>query len=149
MANLLEMTKAGVVVGLGSDGYSPRMWEEFKAAFHVQKLRAGDPRVAYGEAYAAALLNNRKIARKAWGIEIGAIVPGARADLLLVDYWPPTPLTSDNLFGHFLFGVANAPVDTLIVNGKFVVRDKKIQTVDERAIMEKTSAQARELWRRF
>ena len=148
-ANLLEMTKAGVLVGLGSDGYSPRMWEEFKAAFHVQKLRAGDPRVAYGEAYAAALLNNRKIAHKAWGLDIGAIVPGARADLLLVDYWPPTPLTSDNLFGHFLFGVANAPVDTLIVNGKFVVRDKKIQTVDERAVMEKASAQAQALWRRF
>jgi putative selenium metabolism protein SsnA len=148
-ARLLEMTKAGVTVGLGSDGYSPRMWEEFKAAFHVQKLTAGDPRVAYHEAYAAALLNNRKIARKAWGLDIGAIVPGARADLLLVDYWPPTPLTPDNLFGHFLFGIANAPVDTLIVNGRFVVRDKKIQTVDERAVMERASTQARALWRRF
>ena len=148
-ARLLEMTKAGVTVGLGSDGYSPRMWEEFKAAFHVQKLTAGDPRVAYSEAYAAALLNNRKIARKAWGLDIGAITPGARADLLLVDYWPPTPLTRDNLFGHFMFGIANAPVDTLIVNGRFVVRDKKVQTVDERAVMERASTQARALWRRF
>ena len=148
-AKLLEMMKAGVLVGLGSDGYTPRMWEEFKAAFHVQKLRAGDPRVGYAEAYAAALLNNREIARKVWGLEVGRIAPGARADLVLADYWPPTPLTKDNLFGHFLFGIANAPVDTLIVNGRVVVRGKKIETVDEPAVMEKASAQARALWRRF
>ena len=48
-----------MLVGLGSDGYSPRMWDEFKTAFHVQKLRTGDPRVGYAEAYAAAFLNNR------------------------------------------------------------------------------------------
>ena len=60
-------------MGLGSDGYSPRMWEEFKTAFHVQKLQARDPRVAYAEAYAAAFLNNRTIVKKLWGMEIGRI----------------------------------------------------------------------------
>ena len=139
MARLLEMFRQGVLVGLGSDGYTPRMWEEFKAAFHVQKVREGDPRVAYAEAYAAALLNNRTIARKIWGWEIGRIETGARADLLLVDYFPPTPLDSSNLFGHFLFGIANAPVDSLLVNGRFVLRHKECVTVDEREVAEKAS----------
>jgi putative selenium metabolism protein SsnA len=149
MARLLEMFRRGVLVGLGSDGYTPRMWEEFKAAFHVQKLRERDPRVAYAEAYAAALLNNRTIAKKIWGWEIGRIETGARADLLLVDYYPPTPLSSDNLFGHFLLGIANAPVDSLIVNGRFVLRNKECVTVNEREMAEKAAAQARALWRRF
>jgi putative selenium metabolism protein SsnA len=149
VAHLLEMFQQGVLVGLGSDGYTPRMWEEFKAAFHMQKVRTGDPRVAYAEAYAAALLNNRTIARKIWGWDIGRIEPGARADLILVDYYPPTPLDSSNLFGHFLFGIANAPVDSLIVNGRFVLRNKECVTVDERAVAEKAAAQARALWRRF
>ena len=146
---LLRLSQKGVLVGLGSDGYSPRLWDEFKTAFHLQKLRARDPRVAYHEAYAAAFLNNRTIAKKAWGLDIGRIEPGAKADLVLIDYYPPTPMDSSNLFGHLLFGIANAPVDSLVVNGKHVLRGGKIVTVDERAIAEKAVLQARSLWQRF
>ncbi|MGA2267209.1 MAG: putative aminohydrolase SsnA [Bryobacteraceae bacterium] len=148
-ARLLELFRRGVLVGLGSDGYSPRMFDEFKTAFHVQKLQARDPRVAYAEAYAAALLNNRSIVKKVWGMEIGRIEKGARADLMLVDYYPPTPLDSGNLFGHILFGIANAPVDSLIVDGRYVLRDKQCVNVDERRIAEKAAARARALWERF
>ena len=148
-AKLLELMHKGALVGLGSDGYTPRMWDEFKTAFHVQKLRAGDPRVAYAEAYAAALLNNRTIAKKIWGMEIGRIETGARADLILVDYFPPTPIHTDNLFGHLLFGIANAPVDSLMVNGRWVVRERKCVTVDEQAVAEKARKQAQDLWSRF
>ncbi len=146
---LLELNRRGVLVGLGSDGYTPRMWDEFKTAFHLQKLLARDPRVAYAEAYAAAFLNNRAIVKKAWGLDLGRIEPGAKADLVLIDYLPPTPLDAGNLFGHLLFGISNAPIDSLIVNGKHVVRSGKIVTVDERAIREKASIQARQLWQRF
>ena len=143
------MIRQGVLVGLGTDGYTARIWDEFKTAFHVQKVREGDPRVAYAEAYALALLNNRTIARKIWGWEIGRIETGARADLMLVDYYPPTPLDGTNLFGHLLFGIANAPVDSLLVNGRFVLRGKECVTVDERAVAEKALIHARRLWERF
>ncbi len=148
-ARLLELMRRGVAAGLGSDGYSPRMWDEFKTAFHLQKLRTGDPRVGYAEAYAAAFVNNREIVRKVWGMDVGRIVRGARADLILVDYFPPTPLRADNLFGHLLFGIANAPLDALMVNGRFIVQNGHCVTLDERAVAEKASAQARSLWRRF
>jgi putative selenium metabolism protein SsnA len=148
-AKLLEMIARGVLVGLGSDGYTPRMWEEFKTALNLQKLRRGDPRVGYAEAYAAALLNNRTIAQEIWGLKLGRIEPGAQADLILVDYYPPTPLHSENLFGHILFGIANAPVDSLLVRGRYVIRGKECVTVDERAVAEKAASQARALWERF
>jgi putative selenium metabolism protein SsnA len=149
IAKLLELMRAGVLVGLGSDGYSPRMWDEFKTAFHLQKVRTRDPRVGYAEAYAAALLNNRTIAKKLWGIEIGRIEAGARADLILVDYYPPTPLDASNLFGHLLFGIANAPVDTLIVDGRVVLRDKRCATADEAAVAGRATRQAKALWQRM
>jgi cytosine/adenosine deaminase-related metal-dependent hydrolase len=149
VAKLIELLGAGVLVGLGSDGYSPRMWEEFKTAFHLQKVRTGDPRVGYGEAYAAALLNNRSIAKKLWGMDIGTIEAGARADLMLVDYYPPTPIHAGNLFGHLLFGIANAPIDTLIVDGRIVVQDKRCVTVDERDVAARATRQAKALWERF
>jgi cytosine/adenosine deaminase-related metal-dependent hydrolase len=146
---LLELNRLGVLTGLGSDGYTPRMWDEFKTAFHVQKLQARDPRVAYTEAYAAAFLNNRTIVKKAWSLDLGRIETGAKADLVLIDYLPPTPIHGGNLFGHLLFGISNAPIDSLIVNGRYVLRHGRIINVDERAICEKASVQARELWQRF
>ena len=148
-APLLELFSGGVLVGLGSDGYSPRIWDEFKTAFHLQKLRARDPRVGCAEAYAAAFENNRAIVRKIWGWELGRIETGAQADLMLVDYFPPTPIDSSNLFGHLLFGVSNAPVDSLMVAGRWVLRDKHCVNVDERRTAKKATARARALWERF
>jgi putative selenium metabolism protein SsnA len=148
-AKLLELVRRGVLVGLGTDGCGPSLWDEFKTALDVQKLRERDPRAGHAEAYAAAFLNNRDIVRKLWGWELGRIEPGAKADLILVDYFPPTPLTADNLFGHLLFGIANAPVDSLMVEGRWVVRGRECVTVDERAIAGKATTQARALWNRL
>jgi cytosine/adenosine deaminase-related metal-dependent hydrolase len=82
-------------------------------------------------------------------MEIGRIEKGAAADLILVDYYPPTPLDSGNLFGHILFGIANAPVDSLMVNGRYVLRDKHCVNVDERGVAEKAAKRACALWERF
>ena len=148
-ARLRDLFQRNVLVGLGSDGYTPRMWEEFKTAIHAQRLTSGDPRAGYSEAYAAALLNNRTIVRKAWGMDLGRIERGARADFILVDYYPPTPLTGENLPGHALFGIANAPVDSLMVDGRWVVRERRCVNLDEQAVAEKASAQAKALWNRL
>ena len=146
---LLELFRDGVTVGLGSDGYSPRLWEEFKTAVNLQKVRTRDPRVGCAEAYAAAFRNNRAIVRKIWGTEVGRVETGAKADLALLDYFPPTPLESANVFGHLLFGIANAPVDSLMVNGRWVLRDKQCVNVDARRVAEKASKRARALWERL
>ena len=149
IANLPALFRLGIRVGLGSDGYSPRMWDEFKAATQLQKVRARDPRVGAAEAYAALFSGNRDIVKQIWGTTIGRIAPGARADLLLVDYLPPTPIDSSNLFGHLLFGVSNAPVHSLMVNGRWVLRDGHCVNLDEREIAEKSAACAKALWERF
>jgi putative selenium metabolism protein SsnA len=149
IANLPALFRRGVRVGLGSDGYSPRMWDEFKLGYHLQKLRARDARVGGTEAYAAAFLNNRDIVKQIWGTEVGRIESGARADLLVADYLPPTPIDSSNLFGHLLFGVSNAPVHSLMVNGRWVLRDGHCVNLDERQIAEKAAACAKALWERF
>ncbi len=147
VARLRDLLRAGVLVGLGSDGYSPRLAEEFKTSYHLQKLR-GSPQAAL-DGYAVAFLNNRQIVEKIWGLKLGRIAEGAPADFVLVDYDPPTPLDAGNLFGHLLFGIAHAPVDSLVVNGRFVLRDKRCVNVDEAAIAEKARKQARRLWQRF
>jgi putative selenium metabolism protein SsnA len=149
VADLPAMGRVGTTIGIGSDGFSPRMWNEFIVATHLQNVRARDPRAGGVEAYRALFRGNREIVKQIWGTEVGRIAPGARADLLLVDYFPPTPINSSNLFGHLLFGVSNAPVDSLMVDGRWVVRDGHCVNVDERAIAEKAAACAAALWERF
>jgi putative selenium metabolism protein SsnA len=149
IADLPALGRASVCVGLGSDGFSPRMWDEFKAAYHLQKVRARDPRVAAAEVFAAAFLNNREIVKKIWGTTLGRIEPGAKADLVVLDYQPPTPIGSANLFGHLLFGIANAPVRALMVGGRWVVRDGYCVNVDERQIAARAAARAKALWERL
>lgn len=135
----------GVLTGLGTDGFSPRIWDEVKTSLGLTKLSARDPRAGCPD----LLLSNRAIAKKIWGFDIGCIETGARADLILLDYFPPTPIHTGNLFGHLLFGVANAPVDSLIVNGRFVLREKQLVTVDEARIAQKAAARAKALWERL
>ena len=123
-----------VLTGLGTDGFSPNLWDEFKTA------KQGGPNL---------LLHNRDIVKKIWGLDVGRIETGARADLMLVDYFPPTPVDSSNVFRHLLSGVANAPVDSLIVNGRYVMRERKLVNVEEGRIAEKAAARAKRLWERL
>jgi putative selenium metabolism protein SsnA len=143
--DILDLARRGVQVGLGSDGYTPRLWDEFRTALHVQTLKARDPR----SAYSGALWNNRIIVKKLWGLDLGRIETGAQADLVVMNYFPPTPLTTGSLFGHLLFGVSNAPVDSLIVNGRYVLREKELVNVDERLIATQAAARAKALWERL
>ncbi len=135
----------GVLVGLGTDGYSPRLWGDWKMSLHLQRLGARDPRVGY----AGALLNNRCIVKKIWGWEVGRIEPGAQADLVLADYFPPTPLHRGNLLDHLLFGISHAPVHSLLVQGRYVVREGHCLHVDERRVAAKAAACAKALWERL
>ncbi|MCX6618852.1 MAG: chlorohydrolase, partial [Acidobacteria bacterium] len=60
-----------------------------------------------------------------------------------------TPLDSGNLFGHLLFGIADARVSRLAVHGRWVVADGRCVNVDEAAIAERARRQAKQLWKRM
>ena len=66
--------------------------------------------------------------------------------MILVDYFPPTPLNCENIWGHILFGIADATVDTTIINGKIVMRGKKLLNVDEQEAAAKSREFAQRVW---
>jgi cytosine/adenosine deaminase-related metal-dependent hydrolase len=99
--------------------------------------------------FAAAFLNSREIVSKIFGATVGRIQPGAKANLLVLDYYPPAPISCANLFGHLLFGISNAAVNALLVEGRWVVRDGSCTNVDERQIAEAAAARAKALWERL
>jgi cytosine/adenosine deaminase-related metal-dependent hydrolase len=50
---------------------------------------------------------------------------GYTADLVILDYAPPTPLESANVAGHMIFGMNGSHVETVIVNGKIVMEKRR------------------------
>ena len=151
VAPVETMLRGGVRVGLGNDGFSNNMWAEWKAAYLVHKLWHGDPRRMNGyDVVKMAVTNNAALARVFWpAAPVGEIAPGAYADLILVDYHPFTALTAGNLPWHILFGFEASAITATMCAGRWLMRDRRLLTLDEAEI----AARARELsagvWRRY
>ncbi|MGD8903853.1 MAG: putative aminohydrolase SsnA, partial [Anaerolineae bacterium] len=107
-ADLPWMLKIGIPVGLGNDGFSNNMFTEMSAAYLAHKQASGDPRtLPADQVMQIAWEHNSRIARVSFpglGSRFGLLAKGAPADLILVDYDPPTPLDAGNLPWHMIFG---------------------------------------------
>lgn len=148
-ADVLGMMGKGIVVGLGTDGMSSDMLSQMRCAYLIHRHAKKDPRVAFLEAPTMLLKNNPKIVSRVAGWRVGEIAEGALADIILVDYLPPTSLNENNFLGHLIFGLVDATVDTTICNGKILMGDKKLVNLDEKSITERASQLASELWDRL
>lgn len=150
-ADVEALMAAGAKVGLGNDGFSQDMWSEWKAAYLLQKVSHRDPRKMNGaDVVQMAVRNNAALAEGFFpGAALGQISAGARADLILVDYHAPTPLTEGNLPWHILFGFEHKMVTTTIVNGEILMRDGELLTLDEAEIAAKARETAPKVWDRY
>lgn len=145
-----SMLNLGIPVCMGNDGFSNSMWDEWKAAYLAHKLWHKDPRRLGADRIAEmAWYNNAAMLKKLSGAEVGAIKEGAKADLMFVDYEPFTPLTAGNLPWHLVFGFQNSMITTTIVDGKMLMRDREILSLDEEKIVHEALALAPSVWERY
>ncbi|WP_299028830.1 putative aminohydrolase SsnA [uncultured Thermanaerothrix sp.] len=151
MAMTESMLRAGVKVGLGNDGFSNAMWEEWKAAYLAHKLWHLDPRrMPATDIVKMAIYNNATLATQQFNCgPIGVITPGAQADLIFVDYHPFTPITPDNLPWHIVFGFHESMVTTTMVAGKVLMRDRELLTLDVEKITYEARQLAPRIWERY
>jgi len=145
------MLRAGIRVGLGNDGFSNAMWDEWKAAYLVHKAVSRDPRRMDGsQVMQMALTNNAALASTFFPeAPVGQVVPGAMADLILVDYHSPTLVTADNFAWHVVFGLQPSMVTTTVVAGKVLMKDRELTTLDEGQIAARARELAPRVWKRF
>jgi putative selenium metabolism protein SsnA len=149
LPDVTGMLARGIPVALGNDGFSNNMFAEMKTAYLAHKLVSGDPRAMSGDVVMQmAYPNNADVARRFFPRPVGEISPGAFADLVLLDYAPPTPLTPGNLPWHILFGVDGAHVTHTIASGKVLMQDRKLTMLDEEAIMMRARELAIGVWKR-
>ena len=150
IADVLEWTRRGVLVGLGTDAMSTNMLEELRVGLWAQHWRAQNPSVGFGEVTSALCANNPAIAQRIFGLRLGEICEGAAGDLALFEYDPPTPLETGNVFGHLVFGISQAQADTTIVGGRVLMENRKLElNLDEARIHARARELARNLWQRM
>lgn len=151
VAPVEAMLKSGIRVGLGNDGLSNAMWEEWKAAYLVHKVWQRDPRrMPAADVARMAVYNNAALARVFFpDAPVGQITPGASADLIFVDHHPFTPLTTENLPWHIIFGFHESMVTASMVGGKFLMKDRQLLTLDETEIAAKAKELAANVWKRY
>jgi len=149
-ADITAMLRGGMPVGLGNDGFSNDMFAEMKVADLLQKVANNDPRyLGADQVVKMAVQHNRQLAAKFFDKQVGIIAPGAYADLILLDYYPITPLKPDNLPWHILFGISGSHVHSTIVQGEVLMRNRELLTMDEEAIAARSREVAEQTWERF
>lgn len=146
LTKVTEQLRKGIRVGLGTDAYLADMFQSASVVKIAQSHRLQDPTVGFGEAATLLFQNNPAIAGKFWSKPVGVLKPGAYADLITVWYVPQTPMTGANTVGHILFGMSGAMTNDTMVAGRWVMRDRKIQTVDEHRILARSRERAPRVW---
>ncbi len=149
VAPILKFFEKGILTGIGTDGYTPSMFESVKVAYILPKLYYKDPRIGGIESQKMLFENNGKIFAKFFDKPVGVIEEGAYADLIILDYYPPTPFNAGNAFYHLIFGMRDNLVNTTIINGRVLMKDRKLLHLDEEEIMVKSQAVAKKFWEKM
>jgi putative selenium metabolism protein SsnA len=139
------VTDFGNRVVIGTDGIGADMFEEARVAF----FKGRDEHTSLvADDWMRALANNQRIASNVFGVELGSLAAGAAADLIVLDYQSPTPVTADNLAWHLAFGLSSASVRSVMVNGKFIIRDR-LSPVDNHDVYGQIRKASEKLWGRL
>ena len=144
IAPVEAMRKAGIRVGVGTDGAASNndldMFEAMRQAAFLHKLVGGDPRaIPAPVALEMATIDGAR----ALGMDkdIGSLEAGKRADLLVVSMASARQTPMYEPVSHIVYLTRGDDVRTTIVNGKVLMRDRKVLTLDRRAVL----AEARQL----
>lgn len=140
IAPVPELLSADVPVGLGTDGAASNnsldMLEEIKFAALLSKIGKNDPTALPARsALEMATINGAKALGRA--DEIGSIEEGKKADLILVDLTKPHLTPFHNIESHLVYSSVGSDVETVIVDGKILMRDREVLSLNEAEIMEK------------
>jgi cytosine/adenosine deaminase-related metal-dependent hydrolase len=90
-----------------------------------------------------------EIVKRQFGLRLGEIAEGRPADLAIIDYFPPTPLSEANFLGHLIFGLVDAVVDTTVCRGKILMQGKQIISMDEERLAARSRELAPKMWQRL
>jgi len=137
---LQEMLESGVNISLGTDGVCSNnnldMLEEMKITALLHKVNKLDPNVADAQTVLdMATINGAK----ALGLrsEIGSLEKNKKADIAILDFEKSHLIPKHNLISHLVYSANGSDVDTVFINGKIIMKDRKIKKINEKEVFNK------------
>src|SRR6266852_1987452 len=142
-----ELELAGCLITLGTDNMAEDMVEVVRTALFMERVRRRDGREPTPE---AALVWATRNGYRALGIPDGGwLAPGNRADLILVDLRKPHLTPALRVVSCFVHQGLASDVEAVMVDGRWIMRDRRVLTLDEAAIVAEADRIARAAWRRL
>jgi 5-methylthioadenosine/S-adenosylhomocysteine deaminase len=141
IARLPEILNAGINVGIGHDAAecnnSRDLFEVMKFASLMHRASRVDASLQQAPDVVRMATRN---GADALGHETGRLAAGRKADVILVNlksqmFTPLMPGNADHLFSHLVFAANGSCVDTTIIDGKIVMEDRRLTTVDEQKVL--------------
>jgi 5-methylthioadenosine/S-adenosylhomocysteine deaminase len=137
-AKVVAMRRSGIAVGIGTDGAASNndldMFEAIRQAAFLAKLQTGDPRAVPAR---TALEMATIEGARALGMEaqIGSLEAGKRADVIAVSIGAARQTPLYDVLSHLVYTTRGDDVRTTIVNGRVLMRERKVLTLDEAAVL--------------
>ncbi|RQH00767.1 amidohydrolase [Natrarchaeobius oligotrophus] len=146
MAPVQRMLEAGVDVGLGTDGAASNndlsMLDEARDAAMVGKLAAEDASAVSAEAVVELMTSG---SAEAIGLDVGRLEEGAAADLAVIDVERPHLTPHHDLVSHLAYAAAAADVRHTVCDGRVLMRDRRVLTLDETDVIDRANEAAQAL----
>src|SRR5713226_7761752 len=141
VAPVIEERAAGIAVSLGTDGAAGSnndlsLMEEMDLAAKLQKITKIDPRALGAKAVVEmATIEGARALHMEKGI--GSLETGKKADVILIGLDAPNAVPMYNIYSQLAYALKGSDVETVVIGGRVVMRDKKLLTVDEAAAIAK------------
>lgn len=145
-APIPEMLERGITVGIGTDGTSSNndldMFGEMRTASFQQKLLAGPECLKAYEVLELATVGGAKVL----GLDdVGMLAPGFKADLISVDLDQPHFYPRFSIPSHLVYCARGSDVRTVMVDGKLLMEERKLLTLDEPKIFSEVEKRAKRI----
>ncbi len=148
VARVPDMLARGMNVSLGHDCFFTLDTSEYiRYAYLLHKAHRANPALLPPFQALDLVLGN---AARALGLQdrIGSLAPGKRADLLILNPDSPTPVTPASVLGWLMMDFRGWDVETVMVDGRLVVEEGVMTTVNEEEVRRACQEEARKLWRK-
>ncbi|MCF3124523.1 amidohydrolase [Streptomyces arenae] len=144
IARVPELLDAGVTVGLGTDGAVSSNTLDLLGAVRLAALvhKAGGDPTAVGAEQAVRMATIESARALGLGDQLGSLEAGKRADLVVVDRDRPHLLPRHDPFSTLAYAAAASDVRDTVVDGRVLMRDRALRTLDEAAVLRDLAAAA-------
>jgi 5-methylthioadenosine/S-adenosylhomocysteine deaminase len=145
-----EFLKKGINVSLGSDGAACNnnldIFNEMRLAALIQRPKKGVTSLSAREVFDMATIGGAR--SLGMSDEIGSIEPGKKADLAVLDLNKVHSVPADDIYAQIVYSVRASSVKHVMVDGKWVVYDRKVQNYSEKQVIDNAWKQIQLLFAR-